>query len=135
MTELSADGDSAEHIVPGADFEPDDTRLVAENLLLRPQVVVLRRQVKRPRLRPFDRWLLATLAGRFRDLLTAEVPNAAGRNVSFNLDASVAGSIADSSGFQRELAFSAPSTGAIYGWSMVINVFVHCAMWLDVVMS
>jgi len=45
--------------------------LVAENLLLRQQVVVLRRQVKRPRLRPFDRWLLATLAGRFRDLLTA----------------------------------------------------------------
>ena len=45
--------------------------LVAENLLLRQQVVVLRRQVKRPRLRPFDRWLLATLAGRFRGLFTA----------------------------------------------------------------
>ena len=45
--------------------------LVAENLLLRQQVVALRRQVKRPRLRPFDRWLVATLAGRFRDLLTA----------------------------------------------------------------
>ena len=43
--------------------------LVAENLLLRQQVVVLRRQVKRPRLRPFDRWLLATLVGNFRDLL------------------------------------------------------------------
>jgi hypothetical protein len=45
--------------------------LVAENLILRQQVVVLRRQVKRPHLRPFERWLLATLAGRFRELLTA----------------------------------------------------------------
>jgi hypothetical protein len=45
--------------------------LVAENLLLRQQVVVLRWQVRRPRFRPFDRWLLATLAGRFRYLLTA----------------------------------------------------------------
>jgi putative transposase len=45
--------------------------LVAENLLLRQQVVLLRRQVKRPRIRPFDRWLLATLAGRFRGLVTA----------------------------------------------------------------
>jgi hypothetical protein len=43
--------------------------LVAENLLLRQQVVVLRREVKRPRLRPFDRWLLATLVGNLRDLL------------------------------------------------------------------
>ena len=45
--------------------------LVAENLLLRQQVVVPRRQVRRPRFRPFDRWLLATLAGRFVYLLTA----------------------------------------------------------------
>jgi hypothetical protein len=37
--------------------------LVAENLILRQQVVVLRRQIKRPRLRPFNRWLLGTLAG------------------------------------------------------------------------
>jgi hypothetical protein len=43
--------------------------LVAENLLLRQQVIVLSRQVKRPRLRPFDRWVLASIAGRFRDLL------------------------------------------------------------------
>jgi hypothetical protein len=33
--------------------------LVAENLLLRQQVIVLSRQVKRPRLRPFNRWVLA----------------------------------------------------------------------------
>jgi hypothetical protein len=43
--------------------------LVAENLLLRQQVIVLRRQVKRPRIRPFDRWVLASCASRFRDLL------------------------------------------------------------------
>src|SRR5258708_4691203 len=36
-----------------------------------PQVIVLSRQVKRPRLSPFDRWILASVAGRFRDLLTA----------------------------------------------------------------
>ena len=41
--------------------------LIAESLLLRQQVVVLRRQVKLPRIRPFDRWLLTTPAGRFRD--------------------------------------------------------------------
>lgn len=52
-------------------FVAPRTTLVAENLLLRQQVVVLSRQVKRPRLRSFDRWLLATLAGRFRDLLAA----------------------------------------------------------------
>ena len=51
-------------------FVAPRTALVAENLLLRQQVVVLRRQVKRPRLRLFDRWLFATLAGRFSDLLT-----------------------------------------------------------------
>src|ERR1022692_2655716 len=35
--------------------------LVAENLLLRQQVIVLSRQVKRPRLRPFNRWVLASI--------------------------------------------------------------------------
>jgi len=43
--------------------------LVAENLLLRQQLIVVRRQVKRPRWRRFDRCLLAALAGRFRCLL------------------------------------------------------------------
>ena len=52
-------------------FVAPRTTLVAENLLLRQQVVALSRGVKRPRLRSFDRWLLATLAGRFRDLLAA----------------------------------------------------------------
>jgi putative transposase len=45
------------------------TALLAENLLLRQQLIVLRRGVARPRMRPFDRWLIATLAGRFRALL------------------------------------------------------------------
>jgi hypothetical protein len=49
-------------------FVAPRTALIAENLLLRQQVVVLRRQAKRPRLRPFDRRLLATLVGRFRHL-------------------------------------------------------------------
>jgi hypothetical protein len=38
--------------------------LVAENLLLRQQVIVLRRRVKRPRLRWFDRYLIGAVAGR-----------------------------------------------------------------------
>lgn len=43
--------------------------LVAENLLLRQQLIVLRRQIKRPRARRFDRWLIGTLAGRFYRLM------------------------------------------------------------------
>lgn len=42
--------------------------LLAENLVLRQQLIVLRRAVARPRLRRFDRWLIAALAGRFRSL-------------------------------------------------------------------
>jgi hypothetical protein len=49
------------------------TTLLAENLLLRQQVILLRRAVARPRVRPFDRWLLATLAGGFRALLAVIV--------------------------------------------------------------
>ena len=45
--------------------------LVAENLILRQQLIVIRRQVKRPRWRRFDRWLLGALAGRFRRLRDA----------------------------------------------------------------
>jgi putative transposase len=45
--------------------------LVAENLLLRQQLIVVRRQVKRPLWRGFDRWLIGTLAGRFQRLLDA----------------------------------------------------------------
>ena len=45
--------------------------LVAENLLLRQQLVVACRGVKRPRLRRFDRWLFGALAGRSRRLLDA----------------------------------------------------------------
>jgi len=45
--------------------------LVAENLILRQQLIVVRRQVKRPRWRHFDRWLLGALAGRFRRLRDA----------------------------------------------------------------
>jgi putative transposase len=45
--------------------------LVAENLILRQQLIVVRRQIKRPRWRRFDRWLVAALAGRFRHLLKA----------------------------------------------------------------
>jgi putative transposase len=48
--------------------------LVAENLLLRQQLIVVRRQIKRPRLRRFDRWLIGALAGRFHQLLNAVLP-------------------------------------------------------------
>lgn len=43
------------------------------NLFLRQQVIVLRRVVPRPRLQPFDRWLISSLAGRFRALLSVVV--------------------------------------------------------------
>ena len=49
------------------------TALLAENLVLRQQVIVLRRGVAQPRIRPFDRWLIATLAGRFRELVQTVV--------------------------------------------------------------
>ena len=45
--------------------------VVAENLLLRHQLIVLRRSTPRPRLRRLDRWLIATLATRARSLLEA----------------------------------------------------------------
>jgi hypothetical protein len=45
--------------------------LVAENLILRQQLIVMRRQIKRPRFRGLDRWVIAALAGRFRGLLDA----------------------------------------------------------------
>jgi hypothetical protein len=51
------------------DFATPRATLVAENLLLRQQVIILRRQVKRPRLRHVERWLLGAIAGRFRRLL------------------------------------------------------------------
>jgi hypothetical protein len=43
--------------------------VAAENLLLRHQLIVLRRSSPRPRLRRLDRWLIATLATRTRFLL------------------------------------------------------------------
>jgi len=45
--------------------------LVAENLILRQQLIVVRRQVKRPRWRRFERRLISALAGRFRYFLGA----------------------------------------------------------------
>jgi len=43
--------------------------LVVENLILRQQLIVIRRQIKRPRLRRFDRWLIGALASRFHRLM------------------------------------------------------------------
>ena len=45
--------------------------LVTENVLLRQQLIVARRGVKRPRFRRLDRWLIAALAGRFHRLREA----------------------------------------------------------------
>jgi hypothetical protein len=42
--------------------------LVAENILLRRQFIVVRCRVNRPRFRSFDRWLISALAGYFRGL-------------------------------------------------------------------
>ena len=49
-----------------ADLLRSKPELVAENALLRQQLVVLKRSVKRPRCTPADRTLLVLLAGRVR---------------------------------------------------------------------
>jgi len=54
-------------------FAAPRARLAAENLLLRHQVIVLRRRRARPHLHGFDRWLISALAGRFRGLLDAVI--------------------------------------------------------------
>lgn len=47
--------------------------VAAENLLLRHQLIVLRRSSQRPRLGRLDRWLIATLATRTRTLVEAVI--------------------------------------------------------------
>lgn len=49
-----------------ADLSRSKSELLAENALLRQQLLVLRRSVKRPRCRPADRALLVLLASRLR---------------------------------------------------------------------
>ena len=50
----------------GADLVRSWAQLLAENALLRQQLLVLRRSVKRPAVTPADRTLLVLLAGRVR---------------------------------------------------------------------
>jgi len=50
----------------GADLVRSRAQLLAEHALLRQQLLVLRRRVKRPDVRPADRALLVLLAGRVR---------------------------------------------------------------------
>jgi hypothetical protein len=66
-----------------ADLRRSKPELVAENALLRQQLVVLRRSVRRPRYRPADRAFLVLLAGRIRDwrqalLIVQPTPSCAG---------------------------------------------------------
>ncbi len=49
-----------------ADLSKSKAALVAENALLRHQLIVLRRQVARPRLGALDRFLLVVLASKAR---------------------------------------------------------------------
>ncbi len=49
-----------------ADLARTKPELIAENAFLRQQLIILRRQVRRPRCTPADRALLALLAGRLR---------------------------------------------------------------------
>ena len=58
---------SAAHVAgTGADLLQSRAQLLAENALLRQQLLVLRRSVERPILTPTDRMLLVVLAGRVR---------------------------------------------------------------------
>ncbi|GAB4420947.1 MAG: integrase core domain-containing protein [Anaerolineae bacterium] len=50
-----------------ADLVKRKAELIAENALLRQQLIVLKRQVKQPKLTPWDRGLLVLLASRVRD--------------------------------------------------------------------
>jgi putative transposase len=65
---LAATKPAAPQLVAGtlADLLHSKPELVAENALLRQQLVVLTRSVKRPRCTPADRTLLVLLAGRVR---------------------------------------------------------------------
>ncbi|MDP8909635.1 MAG: hypothetical protein M3N47_11095, partial [Chloroflexota bacterium] len=63
---LAASRPPAAQLVAGtlADLARDKPTLIAENALLRQQLIVLRRSVKRPRCTPADRALLVLLASR-----------------------------------------------------------------------
>jgi len=65
---LAATKPAAPVLIAGtlADLARSKSALVAENALLRQQLLVLRRSVKRPRCTPADRALLVLLAGRVR---------------------------------------------------------------------
>ena len=61
-----------------ADLSRSKAELIAENMFLRQQVIVLERQVARPQLRPRDRQILVLLASwlpGWRDVLTIVKPN------------------------------------------------------------
>src|SRR5438270_14069928 len=49
------------------DLARSKSSLVAENALLRQQLIVLQRQVNKPKLRPLDRVILVFLAGLFNN--------------------------------------------------------------------
>ena len=61
-----------------ADLTRGKAELVAENALLRHQLIILRRQVKRPLYRKTDRFLLVLLAADGSDLETSSLPCPAG---------------------------------------------------------
>jgi hypothetical protein len=63
------------------DLARGKSELVAENALLRQQLIILRRQIKRPRYTPTDRILLVLLARAGRDLETSPLDCSA-RNAS-----------------------------------------------------
>ena len=65
---LAATKPAAPTLIAGAiaDLARSKGELVAENALLRQQLVVLKRSVKRPRCTPADRTLLVLLASRVR---------------------------------------------------------------------
>jgi len=53
-------------VAVAADLARSKPALIAENALLRQQLIVLQRHVVRPRLRPLNRLLLVVLASRIR---------------------------------------------------------------------
>lgn len=64
--EITKPAKSSQVLETLSDLTRSKSELIAENALLRQQLIVLNRQIKRPLFKPFDRYLLVILASRLK---------------------------------------------------------------------